>query len=99
MTGSWLIVKWVGIAILTFYLVLLLVAISRFRARSLRLRSGLYLPMILGNFVSLSVPSIFENAAVTRVCFIVAHAIYVAGIVILVKGLAQEDGALLRAGG
>jgi hypothetical protein len=99
MTGSWLIVKWVGIAILAFYLVLILVAIWRFRARSSRLGSELYLPMILGNFVSLSVPSIFENVAVARVCFIVAHAIYMGGILILVRGLAQKGKVLLKTEG
>jgi hypothetical protein len=55
--------------------------------------------MILGNFVSLTVPSVFENVAVTRVCFIVAHAIYVGGIVILVRGLAQNDEVLLKTEG
>jgi hypothetical protein len=91
MTGSWLIVKWMGITVLGLYLVLILVAIWRFRAKALRLRSGLYLPVIVGNFIWLSVPSIFENVAVTRMCFVVAHAIYLGGIAILVKGLAQKD--------
>jgi hypothetical protein len=80
-----------GITVLGLYLVLILVAIWRFRAKALRLRSGLYLPVIIGNFVGLSLPSIFESVAVTRVCFVVAHAIYLGGVVILVKGLAQKD--------
>jgi cyanate permease len=91
MTGAWLIVKWMGITVLGLYCVLILVAIWRFRAKAARLGSGLYLPIIVGNFISLSVPSIFENVAVTRACFIVAHAIFVVGIVILVRGLAQKQ--------
>jgi hypothetical protein len=96
MTGSWLILKWVGVAVLALYLVLILVAVWRYRAQLSRLRSELYLPMILGNFVSLSVPSVFESVAVTRVCFIVAHLIYAGGIVILLRGLAQKDEVLLK---
>jgi hypothetical protein len=96
MAGSWLIVKWVGIAVLSLYLVLILVAIWRFRAKLSRLGSELLLPMILGNFISLTVPSVFENVAVKRLCFIVAHAIYVGGIVILLRGLAQKDDVLLK---
>ena len=100
MTGSWLIVKWVGIAILTLYLVLLLVVIWRFRSKFSRLRSVLYLPQVLGNFVALSVPWIFENLILVRVCFVVAQVIYIGGIVILVRGLIQTDhGWLLRAEG
>ncbi len=99
MTGSWLIVKWVGITVLALYLVLILVTIWRFRDKLSRLGSELYLPMILGNFVSLTVPSVFENVAVTRVCFIIAHAIYGGGIVILVRGLAQNDEVLLKTEG
>ena len=98
MTGSWLIVKWLGITVLAFYLVLIVVVLWRFRAKSSRLRSESYLPMILGNFVSLTVPSIFEDVAVTRVCFIVAYAIYICGIVILVRGLMQPE-RLLKAEG
>jgi len=90
MTGSWLIVKWVGMTILALYLVLILVATWRLRGKLSRLRSEIYLPMILGNFISLSVPSIFENVAVARVCFVVSHAIYIFGIAILVRGLAQQ---------
>ena len=99
MTGPWLIVKWIGIAVLMLYLVLMLVAIWRFRVKLSRMRIGFYMPMILGNFVSLSVPSIFENVIVTRSCFVVAHVIYIVGIVILVGGLVRKDQeSLLKAG-
>jgi len=90
-TDSWLIVKWVGIAVLAFYLVLVLAATWRFRGKLSRLRSELLLPMILGNFISLTVPSIFENVVVTRVCFIVAHTIYIGGIVILLRSFARKN--------
>jgi hypothetical protein len=96
MTGSWLIVKLVGIAVLCVYLVLMLVAIYRFRTKLTGLQSAVYLPLIFGNFIGLCVPSVFENVAVTRVCFVVAHAIYLVGILILVRGLAQKDQILLK---
>ncbi len=99
MTGSWLIVKWIGMAVLALYLVLLLVAAWLYRNRLSQLRGGLYLPIVLGNFISLSVPWIFDNVAVTRACFLVAQAFYIAGILILVRGLAQKDqGILMRSG-
>ncbi len=98
MTGSWLIVKWAGIGILVLYLVLILMAIWRFRAKLSRLRSEVYWPMILGNFISLSAPTILENVAVTRMCFVVGHAIFVVGIVILLRGFVTDEG-LLRADG
>ena len=91
MTGPWLIAKWVGIAVLAVYLVLILVAIWRFRTKLSRMRSGFYMPMIIGNFVSLSVPAIFENVVVSRFCFVVANVIYIVGILILVGGLARKD--------
>ena len=91
MTGSWLIVKWAGMAVLAFYLVLILAAIWRFRGKLARLRSELILPMILGNFISLTVPSIFEDVVVTRVCFVVAHTIYIGGIVILLRSFGRKN--------
>ncbi|MGA8154119.1 MAG: hypothetical protein WB952_24430 [Terriglobales bacterium] len=91
MTGSWLIVKWMGISIAAVYLMLLLVVYMRFRRDLSRLRSGLILPAVLGVFISVSVPSIFEDVVITRVCFVVACAIYIGGIVILLRGLIQEN--------
>jgi hypothetical protein len=98
MTGSWLIVKWAGMAVLAFYVVLLLVAVWRFRGMLSRVPIKVVVPIVFGNFVGLSLPSIFESVTVRRVCFVVAHIIYVYGIAILTKQMArknQED--LLRA--
>ncbi len=97
MMDSWLIVKWLGIAVLCAYLVLMLVAIYRFRAKLARLRSAVYLPLIFGNLVGLSLPGILESVVFRRVCFVVAHTIYAVGIVILLRGLTQKDKVLLRA--
>jgi hypothetical protein len=98
MTGSWLIVKWAGMTVLALYLVLLLVAVWQFRGMLSRLPVKVVLPIVVGNFVGLSVPSVFESIAVTRVCFVVAHLIYVYGIAILAKQLAHTDGWFSRAG-
>jgi hypothetical protein len=89
-TGTWFIVKWVGIAIFALYLVLIAVTILRFRRRLSRLRNGFYLPIIIGNFVWLGLPLIFENVIVTRVCFVVAQALYIGGIAILMRCLVQK---------
>jgi hypothetical protein len=98
MTGSWLIVKWVGAGILASYSALLLVVFCWFRAELSRLRSVIYLPQVLGNCVAFSVPWIFENLIFARACFVIAQVIYVSGIVLLVRGLLQADhGSLLRA--
>ena len=97
MTGPWLVVKWIGIAILLFYLALLVVAIWRYRRKLTRFRSGLFLPLVVGNFVGLSVPWIFEEVVLTRVCFVVAHAIYLYGLAVLVNALAHQDESLLKA--
>jgi hypothetical protein len=91
MTGSWLVVKWAGVAIAAAYLLLLLVVTVRFRRDLSRLRGGLILPAVLGVFISLSVPSIFEDVTVTRICFMAATSIYTAGIAILVKGLIEKS--------
>ena len=98
MTGTWLIVKWAGITVLAFYLVLIVVVLWRFRGTWSRLRSALFVPIIVGSFVALSVPSIFENMAVTRTCFVAADGIYIGGIVILLMGLAHPE-RLLKADG
>jgi len=61
MTGSWLIVKWAGIAVLAFYLALLVISLGFFRGRLPRaafVRS--FVPVVLGNFVSLSGPSLLK---------------------------------------
>jgi hypothetical protein len=91
-TGSWLIVKWAGIAVLAFYLALLLISLGFFRGKFPRaafVRS--FAPVVLGNFVSLSVPSLFESVAVKRLCFVVGHVIYICGIAILLRVLVQES--------
>jgi hypothetical protein len=98
MTGPWLIVKWAGIGILSFYVVLIVFAIVRFRDRLSRMRSTLFVPIILGNFVWLTLPWLFMEAEVTRICFVAAQAIFVYGVAVLVKNLAQKDQAVpLRA--
>jgi hypothetical protein len=91
MTGSWLIVKWAGIGILSLYVVLIGFAIVRFRDRLSRMRSGLFVPIALGNFVSLTLPWLFMNARATRVCFVAAQAIFVYGMAVLVRNLARRD--------
>ncbi len=100
MTGSWLMVKWVGILIAVAYLVLLSLVFVRFRRDLSRLRRGLILPAVLGVFISVSVPSIFEDVVITRICFIVTHVIYISGITILLRGLVQKNHqSLLKVGG
>ena len=89
MTGPWLIVKWVGIGILSSYLVLLVLAIRRFRSRLSRMRAAL-LPIVLGNFVSLTLPWVFMKAEVTRICFVTAQAIFIYGIAVLMRNLVQD---------
>jgi tellurite resistance protein TehA-like permease len=98
MTGSWLIVRWVGVAIAAFYLVLIVAAIRRCRTRFSQIRSGLYVPIVIGNFISLSVPWLFENVVVTRACFVIAQLIFVRGIWFLLRGLAQPDCRFLLKG-
>jgi len=99
MTGSWLIVKWVGISITAGYLVLLLVVVMRFRRDLSRLRGGLILPAVLGVFISVSVPSIFEDVMIARICFVATCVLYIGGIVTLMRGLIQEDHrSLLKVG-
>jgi hypothetical protein len=90
MTGSWLIVKWVGITITAFYLLLILIVFVRFRAKLSQLRTGMSLPLVIGNFVGFVLPGIFEEVVFTRICFIVTQVIYMCGIAVLVKGLSQE---------
>jgi hypothetical protein len=98
MTGSWLIVKWVGISITAAYLLLMVLVCIRFRRDLSRLRHGLILPAALGVFISVSVPSIFGDVIVARTCFIAAVVIYIGGIGILLKGLVQKNHqGLLRA--
>ncbi len=98
MTGSWMIVKWVGISITAAYLLLMVLVAIRFRRDLSRLRHGLILPAVFGVFISVSVPSIFEDVMVARICFIAAVVIYIAGIGILLRGLVQKNHqGLLRA--
>jgi hypothetical protein len=97
MTGPCLIVKWLGIGILLLYLGSLVVAIWVSRGKVSRLRFGLVAPLVIGNFVGLSLPSIFEEVALTRICFVVAHGIYLYGLAILVRAMAHQDEGLLRA--
>jgi hypothetical protein len=88
MTGPWLIVKWAGVGVLSIYVVLLIVAIRRFGSRLPGMRS-VAVPIVLGNFVSFGLPWIFMKAEVTRICFILAQAIFMYGIAVLVRNLAQ----------
>jgi hypothetical protein len=95
MTGSWLIVKWIGIAILGCYLVLLVVALWRFRGK---LPRNSFVPIMISNFVALSIPSIFESAVLTRVCFVLAHTVCIIGIAVLTRQLMRKNReGLLRA--
>jgi len=89
MTGPWLIVKWMGIAALLSYTALLVVAIRRFRDR-LTL-SSLSWPIVIGNFISLTLPRLFMKAEVTRTCFVVAQGFFIYGIVVLLKNFAPKD--------
>ena len=91
MTGPWLMVKWAGVSIDAAYVVTLLVVFRRFSRDLSRLRGGLILPAVLGAFISITVPSIFENVVVTRICFIAATIIYIGGIAILLRGLVQKN--------
>ena len=98
LTGPWLIAKWAGIAILSAYLVLLIFAIARFRGKLSQLRFALVVPLVLGNFVGLSLPWLFMNAAFTRICFVLAHASYIYGIAVLVKNFSgKHEARFLRA--
>jgi hypothetical protein len=98
MTGSWLTMKWVGISIEVTYLILLVVVLRRFRHDLSRLKGGLIWPPVLGVFISVSLPSIFENVMVSRVCFVAAVVIYIGGIGFLLRGLVQKNHqGLLRA--
>ena len=91
MTGSWLIVKGVGIGVQVAYLVVLLAVFWQFRRELARVRFRWVVPVIVGNFVALSVPWIFQNVVISRACFIVAVAIYLAGIAVVVRDLARHD--------
>ncbi len=91
MTGPWLIVKWIGIAVLLSYTALLVVAIRRFRDRLTRMRSSLSWPIVIGNFISLTLPWLFMKAEVTRTCFVVAQGFFIYGIVVLLKNFAPKD--------
>jgi hypothetical protein len=91
MTGPWLMVKWLGISIAAAYMLALVVVVIRFRRDLSRLRGGLILPAVLGVFISVSVPAIFEDVTVTRICFIAATTIYFGGIAILLRGLVQKN--------
>jgi hypothetical protein len=98
MTGPWLIVKWAGVGVLLFYLLLLIHAMRRYRDRLSGMRAALFMPIVIGNFVSLTLPWIFMKAEVTRICFVVAQAIFMYGITVLVRKLTQRDQTgLLRA--
>jgi len=98
MTGSWLIVKWAVMAVFAAYALLVVVTNRRLYGSFWRIRFG-YMPVVLGNFVTLSVPGIFENAIATRLCFIVAGIVYILGIVTVFRKLSgQAQGSLLRTG-
>ena len=90
MNGSWFIVKWIGFTVTIAYLVLIVVVFLRFRGRLSQLRPGPILPVVVGNFVGMTVPDIFENVLVSRACFVAASVIYLYGLVTLARGLGQE---------
>ena len=75
----------------------LVVAILRFRGKLSRLRFGLWAPIVMGNFIGLSVPLIFERVVVTRICFVVADVIYLYGLTVLVRAIAGQHQVLLKA--
>jgi hypothetical protein len=85
MTGPWFIVKWTGIAVLLCYLALFVVVVRRRRRESPRVAPSAVMPLIVGNFIALCLPWIFESASFTRVCYIAEQAIYLYGLAILVK--------------
>ncbi|MGA2426301.1 MAG: hypothetical protein ABSG07_20040 [Terriglobales bacterium] len=100
MTGSWLIVKWLGITVLSVYLVLMLVVFRRFRSKLAELRGGLIWPIVVGNFIGICLPLLYENVAFKRACFVVASAVYACGIALLVRGLRQPGNTgFLKKGG
>src|SRR6185437_5738727 len=94
MTGPWLFVKWVGIVVLIGYLALSAVAIWRLRLKKSRLPSNLVWPLIVGNFVAVSLPWIFEDVIFARVCFIVAQVVYLYGLAILIMGWHRRNGGV-----
>jgi len=97
MADSWLILKCAGMGVQASYLVLLLAVFWQFRRQLARMRFRWVAPIIVGNFVALSVPWIFESVAVSRACFIVAQAIYLCGMAILVTDLTRGDVTVTRA--
>jgi hypothetical protein len=99
MTGPWLFVKWIGIAISLVYVVLAVEWILRFRWKSPRQRFGALWPMTAGTFVGLVVPWIFEKVLVTRICFVVASAVFLYGAAIVVRAIARQHKGLPRADG
>ena len=86
---SWLIVKWIGIAVAVGYLALLVVVFVRFRRSSSPLRPAVVLPAVVGSFIG-SAGDIFGYVSVMRACFVAASVIYLYGLAILVKGLTWE---------
>ena len=94
MTGPWLIVKWAGVAIALVYVVLAVEWILRFRSKSPRQRLRSLWPMTAGSFVGLGLPWVFESTLLTRICFVVASAIFLYGVAILARAIAREDEGL-----
>jgi hypothetical protein len=92
MTGPWLLVKWAGIAVLLCYLVLSAVVCWRRRRKSSRLPYGLIGPLIVGNVVAFSLPWIFEDVVFARICFVGAQAVYLYGLLILIKEWRSNNG-------
>ena len=97
MTGSWLILKGVGTGIVVSYLVLLLVVFWQLRRELSRLRFRWVAPIVVGNFVALTLPWIFDSVPAQRACLIVADAIFLGGIAVLVRDLARHDVTAVRA--
>jgi hypothetical protein len=95
MTGPWLIVKWLGIAILSLYLALLIAVFWRFRGRRSRIRQGAFLPIYVGGFIGGTVPWIFGNVVFARVCFVSESLVYLFGVTVLLRGLSSEGGKSL----
>jgi hypothetical protein len=83
--------------ILVSYLMLLLVVFWQLRRELSRLRFRWVAPIVVGNFVALTLPWIFDSAPAQRACFIVAHANYLGGMAVLVRDLARHDVTVVSA--
>ena len=91
MTSSWQVVEGIGIGVQVSYLVLLFAALWQSRRNLRRMRFRWVTPIVIGNFVALSVPWVFESVVVSRACFISALIIYLGGMALVARDLARRD--------